>query len=339
MPRLLDPIRIGSLEIPNRLVMPPMGTRLAGNGGQVTDRLVAHYQERAPGVGLVIVEHACVTLAGRMHDSQLGIHKDELVPGLGTLARAVQKQGARIAIQINHVGAKAPPNPALGTPASASAVAPPGIETVPRELSLSEIGEIVKAFGQAARRAKEAGFDAVEVHGAHGFLNNQFTSPLTNKRTDSYGGSLENRMRLPLEIVAELRRQVGGDYPILYRLGASDMIEGGLTLQEGQRIASALVEAGVDVVDVSGGHGGSVHPTITGQGFLVPMAEEIKRVVTVPVIGVGGITEPEFADRVIREGRVDLIAVGRAILRDPGWGAKAVAALSGRGHGSLGRNT
>lgn len=335
MPGLLDSIRIGSLEVPNRLVMPPMGTQLAGKGGQVTERLLEHYRDRAPGVGLVIVEHAYVMLAGRMHDAQLGIHEDDLTPGLRMLAQAIQEQGARIAVQINHVGAKAPPNPALGTPASASAVAPPGIEAVPRELSLSEIGEIVIAFGQAARRAKEAGFDAVEVHGAHGFLNNQFTSPLTNKRTDSYGGCIENRMRLPVEIVTEVRRQVGRDYPILYRLGASDMIEGGLTVQEGQRIAAALVETGVDVVDVSGGHGGSVHPTITGQGFLVPMAEEIKQVVTVPVIGVGGITEPEFADQVIRDGRVDLIAVGRAILRDPKWGCKAVTALSRRRKGKL----
>lgn len=329
MPGLLDPICIGSLELANRLVMPPMGTRLSGEGGEVTDRLVEHYRERAPGVGLVIVEHACVMLAGRMHAGQVGVHEDELVPGLRRLARAVQEQGARVAIQINHVGAKAPPNPALGTPAGPSAVPLPESEVVPRELSLSEIEGIVTAFGQAARRAKEAGFDGVEVHGAHGFLNNQFTSPLTNKRADRYGGNLENRMRLPLEIVAEVRRQVGAGYLVFYRLGASDMLEGGLTVEEGQRIAVALVGAGVDVVDVSGGLGGSIHPTRTGQGFLVPLAEEIKRVVTVPVIGVGGITQPEFADRVIREGRVDIVAVGRAILHDPQWGRKAVAALSG----------
>jgi len=280
-------------------------------------------------VGLVIVEHACVMLAGRMHARQLGIHDDGLVPGLRRLAQAVQEQGLRVAIQINHVGAKAPPNPALGSPAGPSAVSPPGSEAVPRELSLLEIEGIVIAFGQAARRAKEAGFNAVEVHGAHGFLNNQFTSPLTNKRTDRYGGSLQNRMRLPLEIVAEVRRRVGAGYPVFYRLGASDMLEGGLTTEEGQRIAEALVGAGVDVVDVSGGLGGSLHPTLTGQGFLVPLAEEIKRVVKVPVIGVGGITEPEFADQVIREGRVDMVAVGRAILYDPQWGRKAVASLSG----------
>lgn len=136
-------------------------------------------------------------------------------------------------------------------------------------------------------------------------------------------------MRLPLEIVAEVRRQVGTGYPVFYRLGASDMLEDGLTIEEGQRIAVALVGAGVDVVDVSGGLGGSLHPTLTGQGFLVPLAEEIKRVVKVPVIGVGGITQPGFADEVIREGRVDMVAVGRAILYDPQWGRRAVAALSG----------
>jgi len=181
----------------------------------------------------------------------------------------------------------------------------------------------------SARRlfAVKAGFDAVEVHGVHGYLLNQFTSPLTNRRSDRYGGSLENRMRLPLEIVAEVRARVGLDYPVLYRLGADDMMEGGLTVEEGQRTAVALVEAGVDVMDVSGGHCG-YEIGVTSQGYFLPLAERIKQVIEVPVIGVGGIREPEFADQVIRQGRVDLVAVGRAILHDPEWARKAVATLS-----------
>jgi 2,4-dienoyl-CoA reductase-like NADH-dependent reductase (Old Yellow Enzyme family) len=321
-------MRIGKLELPNRLVMPPMANQFATDTGEVTDRLIDHYRQRAPGVGLVIVEHCYVMLTGRLRVHQPGIHEDRLIPGLRRLAQAVQEQGSRIAVQINHAGGKALPDPASGTPVGPSAVPPYNSEAIPRELSLDEVGEIIAAFGQAARRAKEAGFDAVEVHGAHGFLNNQFTSPLTNKRTDRYGGSLENRIRLPLEIVTEVRRQVGESYPVFYRLAATDWLEGGLSIEEGQRIAKALEEASVDVIDVSGGLFGASHPSLAGQGYLVPLAEEMKKVVEVPVIGVGGISEPEFADQVIRQGRVDLVAVGRAILRDPQWGSKAVAALT-----------
>ena len=335
MPGLLDPIRIGSLELPNRLVMPPMGTHLATDEGEVTDALIEHYRQRAPGVGLVIVESSYVMLAGRGGLNQLGIHRDEGIPGLQRLASAVKEQDSRISIQLNHSGASALPDEALGTPAGPSAVPLPGSDVIPRELSKGEIESIITAFAQAARRAKEAGFDAVEVHGAHGYLNGQFTSPLTNRRTDEYGGSLANRICLPLEIVSEVRNLVGADYPILYRLGADDMMKGGLTIQDGRRIAAALVESGVNAIDVSGGLVGADHPTIKGQGYFIPLAEGIKQAasVQVPVIGVGGITEPAFADEVIRERRVDMVAVGRAILNDPEWAHKAVEALSMAGHG------
>ena len=238
-----------------------------------------------------------------------------------------------MAIQMNHHGAVALPNPELGSPAGPSPVSPPNGDMVPRELSIEEMRHIVKAFAQAARRLKEAGFDAVEIHSAHGYLGSQFTSPITNRRTDRYGGSLGNRLRLLLEIVAEVRQQVGSDYPLLCRLGAMDMVEGGLTAEDGQHVAAALAEAGVSVIDVSVGFVGADSPEPTGQGYYVPLAEGIRRAVEVPVIGVGGITEPEFADRVVRQGRVDLVAVGTAILNDPQWAAKAVETLSRGGSG------
>ena len=328
MPGLLDPIRIGSLELPNRLVMPPMATGLATADGIVTDPLIAHYRERASGIGLVIVEHSYVMPAGQASEQQLGIYSDHLVPGLRRLAQAVRGQGTRVAVQMNHAGTSALPGPSLGSPAGPSAVPPTDSGVVTRELTLSEIEDVIEAFGQAARRAQEAGFDAVEVHGAHGYLNNQFASPLANRRSDAYGGSLQKRMRFPLEVVSEVRRQVGTRYPVLYRLGASDMGEGGLTIQDGQRIAAALVEAGVNAIDVSGGLAGADPPHLTGQGYFIPLAEEIKQAVDVPVIGVGGITQPEFADQVVRQGRVDMVAVGRSILNDPQWPRKAMAALS-----------
>jgi 2,4-dienoyl-CoA reductase-like NADH-dependent reductase (Old Yellow Enzyme family) len=329
MPGLLDPITIKGLEIPNRLVMPPMATRFATETGETTDGLIAHYSDRAVGVGLVIIEHCFVMKEGRMRVDQPGIHRDELISGLTRLVQAVHQQGAKIAVQINHGGSKTPPDAELQLPVGPSPVPFPGSEVQPRELTVREIHRIIEAFGKAARRARAAGFDAVEVHGAHGFLNSQFLSPLTNRRSDRYGGTLENRLRMPVEIVAEIRKQAGSDTPLLYRLGAEDFMDGGLSIDEGVHAAEALVRAGVDVVDVSGGLGGFVHPTIDGQGFMIPAAERVKTAVPVPVIGVGGVTEPKFADQVIREGRVDMVAVGRAMLSDPAWARKAVDVLSG----------
>ena len=329
MPGLLDPIRIGSLVLPNRLVMPPMVTGLADEKGGVTNELTEHYRHRAPGVGLVIVEASSVESSTRGH--LLGVDSDDVIPGLQRLTSTIQERGSRIAIQLHYTGISTQPDTAQRSIAGPSPVSLPNSDMVMRELSVQEIEEIIVAFGQAAIRAKLAGFDAIEIHGAHGHFLHKFASPLTNKRTDRYGGNLRNRMRLPLEIVTEVRNQVGADFPILYRIGADDMTPDGLTIQDGRRIAVALVEAGVNAIDVSGGLIGGEHPTLKGQGYFIPMAEEIKRAVKVPVIGVGGITEPAYADRVIRESRVDMVAVGRAILDDPEWARKAVDSLSRAG--------
>jgi 2,4-dienoyl-CoA reductase-like NADH-dependent reductase (Old Yellow Enzyme family) len=186
----------------------------------------------------------------------------------------------------------------------------------------------VRLFGEAAGRACKAGFDAVEIHGAHGFLLNQFASPLSNRRTDEYGGPFENRIRFPLEVVEEVRKVVGSHTPLLYRLGAYDGQEGGVTISECQAFARKLVEAGINLVDVSGGLVGSRPEGSTSQGYFLPLAEMIRQAVEVPVIGVGGIKDPEFADEAIRQKRVDLLAVGRAILADPDWPLKAAKTLS-----------
>jgi 2,4-dienoyl-CoA reductase-like NADH-dependent reductase (Old Yellow Enzyme family) len=200
-------------------------------------------------------------------------------------------------------------------------------EEVPRELSVKEIEEISKAFGAAAARTKEAGFDAVEIHGAHGFLLNEFFSPLTNKRSDQYGGSLVSRMRLPLEVVGEVKRQVGEKYPVFYRLGSDDMTPGGITVEDSKVLAIELVKAGVTLIDVSGGLVGS-RPDHLPPGYFVPQAYAIKKAINVPVIAVGGIKTPELADSIIREGKADLVAIGRALLSDPAWAVKAAQVLS-----------
>ena len=326
MPRLLDPIMIGSLDLKNRIVMPPMATELATKEGEVTNNTIRHYERRAKGLGLLIVEHSYIATGGKLSPHQLGIYGDKLITGLAKLADRIRAIDTPVAIQINHAGRQANSNVCGVQPVGPSAIPRSNEFEVPRDLSKDEIEELVEAFSSAAQRAVEAGFNAVEVHGAHGFLLNQFMSPLSNKRDDEYGGKLENRMRFPLEIVAKIKKKIG-DFPLLYRLGADDMQPGGLTLDESKVFAQKLVQGGVYAIDVSGGMIGGRPPELKGIGYFVPFAEAIKKVVDVPVIGVGRIRTPEFANEIIMKGRADLVAVGRAILADPEWALKAIEAL------------
>jgi NADPH2 dehydrogenase len=323
LPRLLDPIRIGSLYLRNRIVMPPMATDKATADGRATSHHVEHYTARARGLGLAIVEHCYVQPDGRFGPAQLGIHEDGAVEGLGSIARAVRQMGARVVVQLSHAGAQtgAEVTGGLG-PVGPSDVPLPGATTRPRPMTVEEIDGLVASFVAAAGRACEAGFDGVEIHGAHGFLLSQFLSPYTNRRTDAYGGSVEARLALPLRVVREVKAVLGPDKVLLYRLGATDWVEGGLTLDEACAAARALAAQGVDAVDVSGGIG-KRPATMEGQGFFIPLAEAVRKAVTVPVCGVGGITDAKFADELIRRGKVDLVAVGRAILTDPEWAMKA----------------
>lgn len=332
MAGLLTPLMIKGHTLSNRIVLPPMANNMATERGEVTDAHIEHYVRRASaGVGMVIVEHAYVRPDGRFTAQQLGIYDDFLTPGLRRLADAVRACGTVVGIQINHAGGRGAAELIGGQPISASDVLVPRATEPARAATKVEIAEIVEAFAAAARRAMVAGFDFVEVHGAHGYLLSQFLSPLTNRRTDEYGGDLIGRLRLPLKVVRAVRQAVGDDALLLYRLGAKDYMPGGLTLEEGKRAAIALVEAGVDLLDISGGLCGSVMPGWDGvsQGYFVPMAAEIRAAVKVPVVVAGGITEPEFADCVIREGKADLVAIGRAMLADPDWAAKAREKLLG----------
>jgi 2,4-dienoyl-CoA reductase-like NADH-dependent reductase (Old Yellow Enzyme family) len=309
----LDPLKVGSLELKNRIVMPPMGTGYADTKGEVTEKLLKHYTDRSRDLGLLIVEHTYVAPQGRAGPNQLGIYSGDMVPGLTRLVEAVHEKGTPIAIQLNHGGGMSKSEVTGSKPVAPSPVVHPhrGVET-PRQMSHDDIEGVISSFRDAARRANEAGFDAVEVHGAHGYLLGQFHSPVTNKRQDEYGGSLENRVRLSRSIVDEIKRDLGPDYPVLYRIGVM------------------IVEAGVDIIDVSGGIGGGRPEGLEGPGFYVPHAAAVKGVVDVPVIGVGGIQTAEEASMIVRSGRVDLVAVGRAYLSEPRWATIAVKELSQR---------
>ena len=318
---LLDPLEVKGLKLKNRIVMPPMHTGLATAEGAVTNSLVEHYVKRSKALGLLIIEHSYVSLAGKLSERQLGIYDDGLVPGLEKLSSSIHATGTPVVIQINHAGRSTSMEITGMQP-----VAPSPGESA-RELQVEEIEALAEAFGTAAERAMKAGFDGVEVHGAHGFLLNQFFSPLTNRRRDNYGGSLEDRMRFPLEVVGRVKEKAGGRL-LLYRLGSDDLDRAGTRIEDSQKFAVKLEEAGVDIIDVSGGLCGSRPEQLQGrQGYFIPQAQQIKKVVDIPVVGVGGITDPEYADKLICEGRVDLVAVGRGLLKDPDWAMKAIKTL------------
>lgn len=327
MAGLFDSIVIKGLELNNRIVMAPMATNMATPEGCITDRHIKHYTSRAKGgVGLIILEHTYVAVEGQLARNQTGLYDDSLIPDLKRLVDAIHEAGTKVIIQLTHAGTRTTSETTGSQPLGPSTVRlPDGTET-PKALTAPEIKSVVTAFIESSRRAIEAGCDGVELHGAHGFLLNQFISPYTNQRNDEYGGSLVNRVRFVAEIIEGVNDILQGK-PLFYRLGADDMIEGGMTPEEGRKVAPLLEQAGVSVLDISGGLGVGDSFGFSEQGFFVPLAEGIKSVVTVPVIGVGNITEPEFADKIVREKRVDLVAIGRKLLADPNFPREAAKEL------------
>lgn len=331
MDKLFEPFKIGTMELKNRIVMPPMGTNFSAEDGSVTKRLKNYHVERAKGgVGLIIVEGTYVEPRGRGSVRQLAVDHDNKIPGLRELTTAVRANGAKIALQLIH-GGRQSLSSVIGTqPVSASEVFCRLTGETPRALSVQEIRDVVEAFAEAARRAKEAGFDAIEIHGAHGYLINQFLSPLTNKRTDQYGGDVKGRARFLLEILERVRKKVGSGYPVLCRINGDDYIEGGITLEEAKATAKMLEADGVDALDISAGIYDSPVPVTTApmalpRGNLVHLAAEIKQVVGVPVIAAGRINDPELAEEILRQGKADLVSMGRALLADPYLPKKAAA--------------
>jgi 2,4-dienoyl-CoA reductase-like NADH-dependent reductase (Old Yellow Enzyme family) len=326
---LFSPLQIRGLSLKNRIVMPPMANNRATLAGDVTDALTEHYTARAPGVGLVMIEHTYVATAGRVHPNQLGINEDSNVPGLMRLASAVRVAGAPAAIQITHAGGRTTLEACGTQPEGPSAVpVPPQGSVVPRELTPDDLAVLRQAYASAARRAKMAGFAAVEVHGAHGYLLNQFYSPLTNHRTDAYGGDRARRLRFPLQVVSSVRQAVGPDYPLFYRLGADDLVPGGLGVEDAVYAAVALQDAGADMIDVSGGLSGSRPEGVSGEGYFSHLSAAVKAAVRVPVMVAGGVVTAQGAEKLLRNGQADLIGVGRALLADPEWAFKAAAELS-----------
>ena len=322
---LFQPGTIGGMTLPNRIVMAPMGTNLADADGSITQRSLDYYEARARGgSGLVIVEVSGVELArGRTIRRQIGIDDDKFLEGLSKLVGVIHRHGAKAAIQIHHAGR-------LGhadEPIAPSSVQLPPTRRVPREMTGGEIDEMIARYGSGARRALQAGFDGVEIHGTHGYLIAQFLSSATNRRQDGWGGDLRARARFLMEIIGVVRAEVGSRYPVWCRLTAKEYgLEGGIIPEEAEQVAQWAEEAGCDAISVScygvGGWAAANMPHTPGA--LIPFAEGVKKAVTVPVMAVGRLG-PGLGCRIIREGKADLIAIGRALLADADWPNKVAS--------------
>jgi 2,4-dienoyl-CoA reductase-like NADH-dependent reductase (Old Yellow Enzyme family)/thioredoxin reductase len=315
------------MELKNRWVMAPMAVLAADREGYPTRMMIDYYNERAKGgVGMIIVgAHWILRKYAFPYRACLG--DDSYIPKQKELVDAIHAHGCKTSVQLHHLGVSASAylsildNPEAYDLVGASAV--PFIPTgaVPRELSAAEIADFVEAYGEAARRAKAAGYDSVEVHGAHGYLISQFLSPTSNKRTDGYGGTVEKRARFACEVIARVREKVGPDFPILMKVNAEDGVAYGKKLEETLEQAPMFVEAGVDALDVSVGISGIVSPIpiIDPPSYRIGLAQAVKQVVDVPIIAVGRLNDPPLAEQVVTEGKADLIAIGRALLADPAF--------------------
>ena len=329
MSYMLKPLEQCKLTFKNRLVMPPMATSKSEEDGRVSKDILEYYDEKSQGgyISLIIIEHSFITKQGKASDRQLSIADDSIVKDLKELVSIIHKNGSKAVMQINHAGSAANTSVTGYEPVGPSAIANPRSGNVPKELTKSEIKIIISEFVNAALRTKEAGFDGVEIHSAHGYLLNQFFSPLSNKRTDEYGGDLIGRIKIHLEIIRAVRNAVGDEFPILLRLGASDYMEGGSTIEDSKIASIEFEKAGVDVLDISGGFCGYIVPGNTSQGYFSPLTEAIKEIISIPVILTGGITKVKAAEELLASGKADLIGVARAIYKDSKWAKNAIESL------------
>ena len=319
--KLFQPGRIGSLELKNRIVMAAMGTGYCHHDGYVLDEYIAFMEERAKGgTGLLMTGVTRILSEVGMRPGSMGIYDDKLIPGLKKLTDAVHKHDSKIFMQLHHSGTRTSEETRAVIPSAPSAIVHFRTGVVPRALTLLEIEHLIEAFGQGARRAKDAGFDGVEVHGGHGYLICQFLSPRANRRDDQYGGSVTNRARFPCDIMREIRRVCGPDFPISFRVSATEYVEGGTDLEDTLQQVPLFVEAGADALHVSAGSDEAlqwVTPDFNEPpACLTYLAQAVKKITKVPVIAVGKLGDPRVADKVLEDGIADFVAVGRPLLAD-----------------------
>ncbi|SHH96064.1 NADH:flavin oxidoreductase [Clostridium grantii] len=330
MTYLLQPLTTGNLTLKNRLIMPPMATSKAEVDGKVSKEILDYYEEKSKGgyISLIIIEHSFIIQRGKANHNQLSVADKSMLEGLKLIAEVIHKNGSKAVMQINHAGSATNEEITGLYSVGPSGVVNPRRDILPKELTEEEIHQIVLEFTDAALLVKEAGFDGVEIHSAHGYLLNQFFSPLTNKREDQYGGIIQNRIKIHLEVIKSIRKAVGKDFTVLLRLGAADYLEGGTTIEDSKVAAIEFEKAGVDILDISGGFNGFMILENNEQGYFQELSNEIKKIVNIPVILTGGITEPEAAEKLLMDEKADLIGVGRAIYKDSTWAEKTIKSLN-----------
>lgn len=323
---LFQSAQIGSLKLPNRFIRSATWEGLAATDGACTDELVRLMGELAEGgVGLVISSHAFVRPEGYAVRGQLGVDRDDCIAGLARMAEAVHGKGGRIALQLAHGGLLAGTQ-LTGQPALAPSQTGGPEKTRRREMTEADIRDTIGAYGQAALRAREAGFDGVQVHAAHGYLLNQFLSPWFNRRTDRYGGSIENRARMVLDVLASVRKAVGKDYPVLVKMNSADFMEGGLTREDSLQAALMIAAAGADAIELSGGTllSGKLSPSrskidsVEQEAYFRDAARTFKAMLNIPLALVGGIRSFEVAEGLVRDGIADFVSMSRPFIREPG---------------------
>jgi len=323
---LFTPLRIGHVSVPNRFVRSATHDFLADEDGSITDRNVALFCGLAEGeVGLIITGHAYVNPGGKASPRQIGVSEDRFVEGLSRITQAVHHFPSRIFLQIAHAGRQTKEKICGCVPVAPSAVYEPVFKLMPRAMTNDEVKATITDFIQAGRRAKEAGFDGVQLHVAHGYLLSSFISPHTNRRQDEYGGSLLNRLRIVREILCGLKSFSGPDFPAIAKLNSSDFLGQGLSIEESVEMARVLETDGLDGLEVSGGMSeaglGSVWKGIRppeDEGYFVDSAARIKAALKIPVFGLGGFRTFGMMERAVEQGKVDLISLSRPLIREPG---------------------
>jgi 2,4-dienoyl-CoA reductase-like NADH-dependent reductase (Old Yellow Enzyme family)/thioredoxin reductase len=328
MQHLFSPFRIKNLELKNRIVLPPLASFLIENGGKINDSTIEHYRRRATGGPAMVMMEACaVSPEGIVSANQARIDDDRLLEGLARIAWALKSEGAIPAIQIHHAGRQTSPKVIGRKPLAPGDLACPFIRGDVEPMSLEQIARIIRKFSEAAVRAREAGFQLLEIHGAHGYLINQFLSSYSNNRTDAYGGSIENRARLAREIVTEIRNRLGPDFPISFKISAREFVPRGLDVEESIKILTLLKEAGIDAVQVSAGNDVTpewiCQPMFMKKACLADAAAAVKASLGLPTMAVGRINDPWTAEKVIAEDKADLVCIGRGLMADPEMPIKA----------------
>jgi 2,4-dienoyl-CoA reductase-like NADH-dependent reductase (Old Yellow Enzyme family)/thioredoxin reductase len=317
------------VELSNRLVVPAMVTVYCNEDGTATEKFCAYHEAKARGGwGLIITEDYAVDPKGRGFPNLAGLWNDDQIESHSKFTKRIHDIGGKIFAQIYHAGRQTGKAVIGCQPVAPSPILCPSLQEIPHELTEDEIREIVGEFGDCARRAREAKFDGIEIHGAHGYLIAQFMSLYSNKRVDAYGGNLMNRLRFPLEIISDIRRKAGNDFPMIFRISGDEMVPGGRNIEDTKAISAILEGAGVDALHVSAGVYGTygiTPPAPVPHGWITGFAQEVKKVVDIPVITVGRITDPLLAEAIIAGKKADLVAMGRASLADPELPNKAAA--------------